>query len=272
MKKWLSWGQTEHERVTALLSAYMDGQVKAREWEQVEKHLQTCAACRENLTTLRATVQAVRALPTVHLPRSFVLPRALGRQPRPAWTFPIFRAATAVAAALLLVVMAGDLSGLGAQMLPAHQTEIKWIAAAPTHESPPPTPALLVKGLEAAPTSPEPMQVAATAPPSILPDEARLGAAAAEAGATPPLWIDTPAASADNEGSSGIVTPPPSGVPAPQAPTDEPPAVYNVEPGLSQVTPPTPSPLWLRAIEIGLAGLTLLLGALTLVTSGRIRR
>ncbi len=129
---------TEHEQVTMLLSAYIDGHVNAPERAQVEKHLQSCVACRANLATLSATVQAVQALPAMRLPRSFTLPRSMARHPRPSWAFPIFRAATAVAAMLLILVIVGDLGGLASRPAPvaAPQAQPVWVAMdQPTDEA-----------------------------------------------------------------------------------------------------------------------------------------
>ena len=58
------------------LSAYVDGELKTSVLQRVETHLETCAACRESVTELRAVRQSVKELPRVPVPRSFVLREA----------------------------------------------------------------------------------------------------------------------------------------------------------------------------------------------------
>ena len=109
MARWLRRAN-EHERVEALLSTYLDGRASQAERAMVERHLKSCADCARNLVTLRATVVAVRDLPHVRAPRSFALPRSMAKQPRSApWLYPLLRTATAFAAFLFVVVVAGDL-------------------------------------------------------------------------------------------------------------------------------------------------------------------
>jgi hypothetical protein len=101
---------SEHEHVEILLSTYLDGRTSRAERAQVEHHLKSCADCARNLTTLRATVVAVRDLPHVRAPHSFALPRSMAKQPRSApWLYPMLRTATAFAAFLFVLVVAGDL-------------------------------------------------------------------------------------------------------------------------------------------------------------------
>ena len=100
----------EHERVGALLSTYLDGRASEAERALVERHLKSCANCERNLATLSATVAAVRTMPHVRAPRSFALPRSMAKQPRSTpWLYPLLRTATAFAAFLFVLVVAGDL-------------------------------------------------------------------------------------------------------------------------------------------------------------------
>jgi predicted anti-sigma-YlaC factor YlaD len=109
MARWLRRAN-EHERVEALLSAYLDGRASQVQRTMVERHLKSCANCERNLATLRATVVAVRDLPHVRAPRSFALPRSMAKQPRSTpRLYPLLRTATAFAAFLFVVVVAGDL-------------------------------------------------------------------------------------------------------------------------------------------------------------------
>lgn len=103
---WLWPGHKEH-RVKRQLSAYLDGKLSNGEKRLVEEHLTTCPACREELRSLSATVEALRRLPSVVPPRSFAI-TARAAQPRPT-AGPVLRLATAVSILLLLLVSAGDL-------------------------------------------------------------------------------------------------------------------------------------------------------------------
>ena len=101
---------SEHERAEALLSTYLDGRTSGAERALVKRHLKSCGECERNLTTLQATVTAVRQLPHVRAPRSFALPHSMAKQPRSApWLYPLLRTATAIATFLFVVVVAGDL-------------------------------------------------------------------------------------------------------------------------------------------------------------------
>ena len=62
------WTQTEHEACQDNLSAFLDGQLSARQRSRVEKHLQECAACREELESLRQTVSLLRSAPVLRPP------------------------------------------------------------------------------------------------------------------------------------------------------------------------------------------------------------
>lgn len=117
LARWIGLGHTEHEQAASLLSAYIDGRLVARERALVDQHLRDCTRCQAELATLQATVQAVKALPAVRVPRSFALSRSMARPPRPSWTFPIFRMATVTAAATLVLVVAADMTGLPARQL-----------------------------------------------------------------------------------------------------------------------------------------------------------
>ena len=288
----IGWGQTEHERVAALLSAYIDERVDTGERRLVEKHLQACAACRTDLATLRATVQAVQAMPAPRLPRSFTLPRSMARQPRPNWTFPIFRTATVVAAALFVMVLAGDMAGLSRWMPAAapvreFQTEL----TAPAAEALPEMPGVAsTEAKSAAPVETMPAgAIAAASVPTESPlglgtgmgggvgTELGVGGGDLSSGSPPPPEAATPSIAMWDASS-----PPPAPLPE-LAPSEPSPPALAAQPESLPATralayaAPVESRGWqapfafLRAVEIGLAGLALLLGGLALVTSGRIR-
>lgn len=112
---------TEHERYREDLSAYLDRQLGPARMVEVEAHLMACEACREELASLEQMVLWLRQLPPVRPPRSFLIPVA---KPAPrrattlGWAYGYLRLATALAMALLVLVVSGDLFlqfGLGPQ-------------------------------------------------------------------------------------------------------------------------------------------------------------
>jgi hypothetical protein len=108
----------EREQRDELLSAYLDDQLSAEERARLEAQLATDPALRAELDALRQTVALVHALPPVPLPHNFILPAqprpAPSMHPRRAWVAPLMTAATALAALLFVVVLAGDLLPFGA--------------------------------------------------------------------------------------------------------------------------------------------------------------
>jgi anti-sigma factor RsiW len=102
--------QKEHHAVEGMLSAYLDGMLSSKEQAQVEHHLQRCPHCAQNLASLRHTVSLLQAMPAVPVPRAFTIRvPAEAQRMRPAWGLGLLRAATALAAVMLIVVLAGDL-------------------------------------------------------------------------------------------------------------------------------------------------------------------
>ena len=100
----------EDRRREQLLSAYVDGEVTAEEAREVEELLASSGDARRELAELQATVDLVRGLPELELPRSFALDAA----PKKRWTlwWPSVRTtglATSVATMLLVGLVAGDM-------------------------------------------------------------------------------------------------------------------------------------------------------------------
>ena len=115
--------KAEHRFCQENLSPYLDGHLNAQARHRVDRHLHECQDCRQELESLRRTVELVRALPRVRAPRSFRIPHAAPAPSLPVWMRPAMqgalRWASGVAAALLLVALAGrGLAVLGAPMLP----------------------------------------------------------------------------------------------------------------------------------------------------------
>lgn len=108
-----------------LLSAYLDEEVTANERQLIELHLPTCAACQQELASLRFTVAMVQALPTRPLPRTFYVTEAMvAPEPKASsagwmgWLRGLAPFGAALAALLVIFVVARPLmfSGSGAAM------------------------------------------------------------------------------------------------------------------------------------------------------------
>ena len=69
----------DHGFVQKSLSPYLDGELGERARDRVRRHLDECAACRDKLATIEMTVQLLREVPPLAVPRSFALP--LSEQP-----------------------------------------------------------------------------------------------------------------------------------------------------------------------------------------------
>ena len=119
--------QNDHVRAKDLISAYLDKRMTAEEKNFFERHIASCSDCRAELESTRAMVAALRAMPLVKAPRSFVLPREMARPPRRSILplYPALRLATVIAALAFVILFASDvlvnqLSGAnGSQRIPA---------------------------------------------------------------------------------------------------------------------------------------------------------
>lgn len=122
--------KSEHQRIEEMLSAYLDGELSPKEQARVEKHLAQCAHCAHDLHTLRQTVALLKQLPPVAVPRSFaVRPVQVAQRPdvfQVRRTYGYLRAATVLATVLFAVVLAGDvfLTGLAPYLAPAKAPEV----------------------------------------------------------------------------------------------------------------------------------------------------
>jgi hypothetical protein len=94
------------------LSAYVDGRLGAHEQQRVERHLQTCAACRRDLVELRAMLAMLRRAPTRPVPRSFALPLSVQSQQTAfrRWdkAYGALRVAAVAASFMLILFLSGD--------------------------------------------------------------------------------------------------------------------------------------------------------------------
>jgi hypothetical protein len=152
----------EDRRREQLLSAYVDGEVTAEEAREVEELLASSGDARRELAELQATVDLVRGLPELALPRSFALDAA----PKKGWTlwWPSVRMtglATSVATMLLVGLVAGDMLDVleqarfggddSAEMYDFASDDSTFAAAAPAA-----APESAAAAAMDAPTSPEP--------------------------------------------------------------------------------------------------------------------
>jgi len=104
-----------NRRDIELLSAYLDGELKASESTRLEIRLKTDLELASILNDLRATRTLLRRLPTRKAPRNFTLTRKMvGQNPPLPRAFPAFRLATVVAT--LLFFFSFGLNFVGAQL------------------------------------------------------------------------------------------------------------------------------------------------------------
>jgi hypothetical protein len=164
--------KAEHRRIREMLSLYIDGELSSGDRARVEEHLAECDDCTWELETLRQTVDLVGQLPKVPVPRAFTVYET----PRPSpfgwfqarWVYTYLKGATALAAALLILVLAADaLFQFTTSFAPAK--EFAAPAAAPTvvarQEAPPApmeAPGLPEKVLGEAEVTPSPSAVEET--------------------------------------------------------------------------------------------------------------
>jgi hypothetical protein len=177
----------KHRRVIEMLSVYLDGELPSRDRARVEEHLAECGDCTWELETLRQTVDLVGQLPKVPVPRAFTIhetprPRRIGLfQAR--WAYPYLKGVTALAAALLVLVLAGDVlfqfQGVTTRFAPA---------MAPAKELAAPAVAPTVVAMQEVP----PSLTEAPSPPEEVLDEAE-GAAYAEVTTSPAPGEETKA-------------------------------------------------------------------------------
>lgn len=114
---------SRHGRLRARLSAFIDGELSARESVDVATHVETCGSCPRELEELRAASELLSSLPEAEPRRSFTLtprmvaaPAASVRQggaPRVAMGMRMAAAGLAATLAVLFVVDTGDLGSDG---------------------------------------------------------------------------------------------------------------------------------------------------------------
>jgi hypothetical protein len=102
------------------LSAYLDGQLPAKERTRLETRLSQAPELQSALEDLRRTRSVLRSQPKVRAPRNFTLtPDMVGlktRSSRRAPAYPFFGLASALAGFLFLLVIVGDLTDLPSRL------------------------------------------------------------------------------------------------------------------------------------------------------------
>src|SRR5258708_5867857 len=100
-------GNRDLNRKLELLSAYLDGALSSSERTQLEARLQQEPDLRAALDDLRQTVQLIRAVPKLALPRNFTLDPAKYRRRTPWWArFGMFQVVGAIGAAASILIIA----------------------------------------------------------------------------------------------------------------------------------------------------------------------
>ena len=102
-----------HRRLKLQLSAYLDGQVSAAEAERIREHLEICGECRAEVESMQSTVDLLRSLPQMQVPRSFRLTEVPRRTTGFRYQRPVLMA-LASAAVVVVVVLVVDLASFGA--------------------------------------------------------------------------------------------------------------------------------------------------------------
>ncbi len=114
------------------LSEYLDGRLSGRELEDLERHLEACSMCGEELESLQFTVGLLRRVPMAEPRRIFTLgeapsPAPVRREMRvPAWAY---GAAASVVVLFFAAVLSADLGGVLAQDVSVPEAPVE--AAAP---------------------------------------------------------------------------------------------------------------------------------------------
>ena len=98
------------EKDLETLSAYLDGELTAKERERVERLLEVDQDLQSWYEKLKRTRSVLRSTPALRAPRNFFLtPEMVGQTVKPSRAFPILRFASAFAALLLVLLFVGDL-------------------------------------------------------------------------------------------------------------------------------------------------------------------
>jgi hypothetical protein len=97
-------------KIQGMLSEYIDNRLGSEDKRLVEHHLESCEACSKELESLRMTVRLLHRVPEVSVPRSFTIPVPEPKREGVLGSSSLrwLRPATAIAAIVLVVLLAGD--------------------------------------------------------------------------------------------------------------------------------------------------------------------
>lgn len=226
------WGRkkTDCEWAQPLLSPYLDSQVSAEERRRLEAHLRDCASCSQELASLKLTVTLLNRVPAVPVPRSFTIsiPETV-RRPVLSPAFFYLRNATAVMAAVFVVLMAGGFAleawqpvymtgapayrgaeeQIALQQDQGEPTDKAQFGLAPAEDTQQPGHANDTAPAPAPAPAPEPTRAAAAAPLAAAPMATRQESGDA-ARSIPPKVVPQPAAAPAPTGSGTATAEPPT--------------------------------------------------------------
>ena len=242
---------TNGHRFQEALSPFIDGELSPRDSVALEVHLQTCAACAEELAELRLAVAVLRDLPAMDVPRSFALtPQQAGHAaPRPFSSTPALvtglRAAGVFAALALASVLFVDLGTSDDNGEKAAVGELRMEAAQSFDADAP---------LALSPDDAASEEVVATGPALPTPGAPGETSDSAASGSTPAAGVSGPASGGiPSEGiagdSGGNTTQPNTGGGTSSSDTGSEPAPAATE------GPPAPAVAEDRAVEAPAAGI-----------------
>lgn len=261
--------RNDHIRAEDLFSAYIDKRTTADEQVFVERHVASCADCRAKLQATRSMIAALKAMPPVRAPRSFVLPKEMARQPKRsvfAW-YPALRLATVTAIAAFAIVFASDVL---TPRVGGGLSSVTMSAPAPLEAPQPAEPAQPAQQAAAPAPSPAPTNAAADQMPAPLAPAA--GAARVVPTETPEPEADNMALMAKSAPSETLTTTMVSGYAQPTESAEATPAPETAaadqaapEPGAVATTEAAPTVDPLRIATITLGGLVVVLLAATLI-------
>jgi anti-sigma factor RsiW len=208
-------GKSEHRWFEERLSAYLDSELPPQERNAVEQHLAHCQDCQWNLKTLRHTVQWMRELPTVPVPRVFTIPVPArpARARQRTWGLALLQGATALAALLLVFTLAGDLVLTGFTPAPAAEPQIMKEAVVVDEGATEVAKVEVTREVEMQAAAPAAKSEEAAAEPSTSPEPPPRMAAEAPAPTSAPAptlagtLAPTPTAEASGMGGLGFETP-----------------------------------------------------------------
>ena len=102
------------ESAKRLIPAFVDGELPGEKAQRLDEHLAECAACRKELSALRATMSALDAWTGIEPRLGYADLRARIEARQARWRFPLLRPAPrwAVGAALFFGLLVGSLSGV----------------------------------------------------------------------------------------------------------------------------------------------------------------